>query len=246
MTRSNPVHLVQEAPGGARRPPPVAEALFEVERTPGRTPEGLEVRWAVVTCPHGERLAVLVTSGPDARSTWGNVWHLEERPGGRCAVRPSILWQGGSGSHRNAPCHFGPGEFPMRWTDDPWGRYWRPRAPAHATSNVVRLTQEPSRAPPIGPGGSGRVRLTRDEGWRRIWRSHLGDRVHGWVSNTREGPTHYSVCPVCGMLVVYALAEFEERRRAGQSTSIYCRYGGAEHWHPGFPVDPHEIPVVPE
>ncbi len=88
--------------------------LFEPREPPfalETDPQKRVVRWCSVTCPHGHRIEILVTAGPDFHVPGSNVWTLVDLGGRRCRVSPSILWE--SPGHHPGVCHFGPGVFPL-------------------------------------------------------------------------------------------------------------------------------------
>jgi hypothetical protein len=78
--------------------------------------------------------------------------------------------------------------------------------------------------------------------------------VTAYITNTHAPPTHWVECPVCKGCITFNLYELEERRKRGQSTSVYCAgpdhhttNGGDRnnHYHPGYPPEPiYRIPWV--
>lgn len=94
----------------------MSEARFEVDREPTLV-ETHPVRWADGTCPHGERFAIRVSEDHAFADSHRGIWRFTDLGNGRCLIAPSILWSGGSGGHRESPCHFGPGEYPFAWKE---------------------------------------------------------------------------------------------------------------------------------
>lgn len=68
-----------------------------------------------------------------------------------------------------------------------------------------------------------------------LWEFQTPLEGHTWITNDRRPPTHSIPCVICSRLIVFAGAELEERRAAGQSTSTPCRYDG---YHPPWPPGP--------
>lgn len=88
--------------------------LFEPRGTPfalETDPQHRTVRWCTVTCPHGKRLEILVTDGPDFHVPGSNVWSLTDMGDGLCRVSPSLLWE--APGYHEGTCHFGPGVFAL-------------------------------------------------------------------------------------------------------------------------------------
>ena len=66
-----------------------------------------------------------------------------------------------------------------------------------------------------------------------------GERITAYISDDHSPMDNYVLCPTCGGVIGFNLAELERRRANGQSTSVYCpgdRVG--EHYHPSFPPEP--------
>lgn len=73
-------------------------------------------------------------------------------------------------------------------------------------------------------------------------------RITAYISDSHAEMTHYVVCPACGGAIGFNLAELQDRRARGLSTSVYCagdarlpdgKYDRSkEHYHPGFPPEP--------